>query len=246
MREDFRKIVEATRKILNESEALNECKCGGGKKSNCSCGSSCKKCNMKEEYLEEKHVHIPEKPDTMQSVCTKCGKEIEPSDRGSSDKWVLTKEEQLQEKWKGEHEIKKLDKYGKEEQSLSELKKKASALRSKPSRTASQSKELKRINFAIRARTGWGKVSEEEKFTDLPLNEEEEISQWIHEEVEDIVEAMTKKHFQMVADMLKEIPDMDKRQQLANHHSRVFAMSNPRYKKELFHKAAGTDPNKEN
>lgn len=72
---------------------------------------------------------------------------------------------QLKEKWAGDADIKKLDKYGKEQQSLAQLKSKQSALRSKKDRTDADSKELKRINFAIRARTGWGKAeSVSEKF----------------------------------------------------------------------------------
>ena len=64
----------------------------------------------------------------------------------------------LDEKWGGEADVKKLDKYGKEQRSLSDLRSKQKALRSKENRTPAESKELKRINFAIRARTGWGKA----------------------------------------------------------------------------------------
>lgn len=64
----------------------------------------------------------------------------------------------IDEKWSDEAKVKKLDKYGKEEKSLDQLKSKQKELRDKTDRTAEQSKELKRINFAIRARTGWGKA----------------------------------------------------------------------------------------
>ena len=56
------------------------------------------------------------------------------------------------EKWKGKSEIKKLDKYGKEEMTKAELCTKRDNLKNKKKRTAKQSKELKRINFAIRSR----------------------------------------------------------------------------------------------
>lgn len=64
----------------------------------------------------------------------------------------------LNEKWGGEAKVKKLNKYGKGEESMEDLKSKQSALRSKKERTPEESKELKRINFAIRARSGWGKA----------------------------------------------------------------------------------------
>lgn len=67
-------------------------------------------------------------------------------------------EHKVNEKWAGKQNIKKLDKYGKEEQSLDQLKSKQQQLRNKKDRTEQDSKELKRINFAIRARTGWGKA----------------------------------------------------------------------------------------
>jgi hypothetical protein len=34
-----------------------------------------------------KCIHIPHDSDKMQTICEKCGKEIEPKDRGSSDCW---------------------------------------------------------------------------------------------------------------------------------------------------------------
>ena len=55
--------------------------------------------------------------------------------------------ERLKEEWKGDPEIKQLDKYGKDE-----LCKKRNALKDKDSRTSGQSTELRRINFAIRSR----------------------------------------------------------------------------------------------
>ena len=61
-------------------------------------------------------------------------------------------EEPIVEKWKGKSEIKKLDKYGKEEMTKAELCDIRGNLKDKKKRTAKQGKELERINFAIRSR----------------------------------------------------------------------------------------------
>lgn len=66
----------------------------------------------------------------------------------------------LKEKWEDGGDIKKLDKYGKEQQPISALKSQAANLRDKEERSAADSKKLKQLNFAIRARTGWGKAKE--------------------------------------------------------------------------------------
>jgi hypothetical protein len=58
----------------------------------------------------------------------------------------------LNEKWKDDAEIKKLDKYGKEEMTKDQLCAKRDKLKAKEDRTAEESKELRRINFAIRSR----------------------------------------------------------------------------------------------
>jgi len=31
--------------------------------------------------------HVPSNPDALQTVCIKCSAEIEPTDRGSADRW---------------------------------------------------------------------------------------------------------------------------------------------------------------
>jgi len=54
-------------------------------------------------------------------------------------------------------------------------------------------------------------------------------------------EAMTKKHFQHVADTLKQIEDPKKRAEYAKHHSAIFQHSNPRFDHAKFMKAAGVD-----
>jgi hypothetical protein len=54
-------------------------------------------------------------------------------------------------------------------------------------------------------------------------------------------EAATRKDFRMVADLIKQIPDADKRKELAHHHSGIFKQQNPRFKHDVFCKACGVD-----
>ena len=61
----------------------------------------------------------------------------------------------------------------------------------------------------------------------------------IQEEVEPLDEAMTRKHFQMVADTIKANPDAKKRNELAAHHSEIFKKDNPRFDHKRFYAAAG-------
>lgn len=58
------------------------------------------------------------------------------------------------------------------------------------------------------------------------------------EEVEEIEEAVSRKHFQMVADVIKSHEDHDKRKELAQHHATIFAAQNPRFDRAKFMKAA--------
>lgn len=59
------------------------------------------------------------------------------------------------------------------------------------------------------------------------------------EEVEEIEEAVTRKHFQMVADLIKSHEDPAKRKELAQHHAEIFKQQNPRFDHAKFMKAAG-------
>lgn len=60
-------------------------------------------------------------------------------------------------------------------------------------------------------------------------------------EDETIGEGVSRKHFQQVADVIKAHPDPKKRQELAAHHSEIFARQNPRFDKHRFHKAADAE-----
>lgn len=68
------------------------------------------------------------------------------------------------------------------------------------------------------------------------------LDKQIQEQADMLFETMTRKHFQNVADTLKAIEDPKKRQELADHHAAIFKQSNPLFKADLFHKAAGTQP----
>ena len=52
-------------------------------------------------------------------------------------------------------------------------------------------------------------------------------------------ETMTRQHFQYVADMLKNIEDVTKRGEYAQHHSAIFQHFNPNFDHERFMQAAG-------
>ena len=60
-------------------------------------------------------------------------------------------------------------------------------------------------------------------------------------ESEKIDEAASRKDFRMVADLLKHIPDVDKRRELAQHHAEIFAQQNPRFSKEKFFNYIGLE-----
>ena len=66
-----------------------------------------------------------------------------------------------------------------------------------------------------------------ERDVDVPMGEEK------------LEEGPTRKDFQMVADLLKNIEDEDKKKELANHHADMFAKQNPRFDKSRFLSAVG-------
>jgi hypothetical protein len=57
---------------------------------------------------------------------------------------------------------------------------------------------------------------------------------------ETIEEAVSRKHFQQVADLIKGHESQEKRNELASHHASIFAKQNPRFDHGRFHKAAGS------
>ena len=57
---------------------------------------------------------------------------------------------------------------------------------------------------------------------------------------ETIEEAVSRKHFQQVADLIKGHESQEKRNELASHHAGIFSKQNPRFDHGRFHKAAGS------
>ena len=53
--------------------------------------------------------------------------------------------------------------------------------------------------------------------------------------------SVSRKHFQQVADLLRNIPDEAKRKEMAMHHASIFAQQNPRFDIQRFGQAAGVD-----
>lgn len=83
--------------------------------------------------------------------------------------WGKVKEEEktydiseaaVKEKWDAKMKTAKKDIGKWEGYSVADLKKRKKSLMDKESRTAAEQKEVKQINFAIRAKTSWGKISE--------------------------------------------------------------------------------------
>ena len=54
-------------------------------------------------------------------------------------------------------------------------------------------------------------------------------------------EAVSRKHFQQVADVIKSHPDQEKRNELAKHHADIFKKQNPRFDHGRFYSAAGAN-----
>jgi uncharacterized Zn-binding protein involved in type VI secretion len=68
------------------------------------------------------------------------------------------------------------------------------------------------------------------------------INMKAHDMLESTInEAATRKDFRMVADLIKNIPDAEKRKELAHHHAEIFKKQNPRFKHDVFCKACGLD-----
>jgi len=65
------------------------------------------------------------------------------------------------------------------------------------------------------------------------------------EEVEQVDEAVTRKHFQQVADLIKAHDNPGKRKELAQHHAEIFKQQNPRFDHGKFMKACNVNEWKE-
>jgi hypothetical protein len=56
-----------------------------------------------------------------------------------------------------------------------------------------------------------------------------------------VVEGVSRKHFQQIAELLRNIENADKRAELAHHHADIFAQQNPRFDRNKFFNAVGID-----
>ena len=85
----------------------------------------------------------------------------------------------------------------------------------------------------------------------LKAAQEEAEDEWASRDVDvpldesAIEEAASRKDFRMVADLLKNIDDADKRKELAQHHAGIFKQQNPRFDTDRFMKAAGLEEGNE-
>lgn len=70
----------------------------------------------------------------------------------------LFEDKSVSEKWKSETDTPKSEKGKYKEWTLEDLRAERTKLKDKKSKTADDSSKLREINFAIRAKTGWGKV----------------------------------------------------------------------------------------
>lgn len=73
----------------------------------------------------------------------------------------------ISEKWNNDYETPENKKGMWDGWSLADLHKEANKLRSKENHTAAESKRLKEVDFAIRAKTGWGKANEDISFDEI-------------------------------------------------------------------------------
>ena len=62
-----------------------------------------------------------------------------------------------------------------------------------------------------------------------------------YKDTSSLEETVSRKHFQQVADLLKNIPDPEKRKELALHHASIFKQQNPRFDIRRFAQAADVD-----
>lgn len=104
--------------------------------------------------LEDKKSKINEELKSLNAEDFEVKETVGPA---TLDEWVMQEENMLQEKWGKEVDIKQPGKY--KGWTLEKLKAARTKLKDKEERTTAESGKLKELNFAIRAKTGWGKVS---------------------------------------------------------------------------------------
>ena len=79
------------------------------------------------------------------------------------------------------------------------------------------------------------------KLASTPKGGEFELDGEEFKDTSSLEEAVSRKHFQQVADLLRNIPDEAKRKEMAMHHASIFKQQNPRFDMRRFAAAAGVD-----
>lgn len=100
-------------------------------------------------FLSEKTKEMASK---KQKKCKICGHEH------CECEMTADKEEKVEEKWSNPAFIPEKEKGKHSGKTIEELKSAREKLKAKKERTAAETSELKSINFAIRARTGWKSI----------------------------------------------------------------------------------------
>ena len=132
----------------------------------------------------------------------------------------------LCEKWDTEAKTNPKKKGMFDGKNASELKAEVARLRKKKNHTPAETTKMRELNYAIRAKTGWGKTNE----SDMESGKEVLMD-----------EGASRKHFRMVADTLKNVEDKKKRKELAQSHADAFKKMNPRFSHQKFYSACGLD-----
>ena len=79
------------------------------------------------------------------------------------------------------------------------------------------------------------------KLASTPKGGKFELGGEEHTDTSSLEETVSRKHFQQVADLLKNIPDPEKRRELAMHHASIFKQQNPRFDIRRFGQACDCD-----
>jgi Ca2+-binding EF-hand superfamily protein len=79
------------------------------------------------------------------------------------------------------------------------------------------------------------------KLASTPKGGEFELDGNEYKDTSSLEEQVSRKHFQQVADLLRNIPDEAKRKEMAMHHASIFKQQNPRFDMRRFAAAAGVD-----
>lgn len=82
-------------------------------------------------------------------------------------------------------------------------------------------------------------VKETQKILDAELAQQIQEVEAVVFKTKPVNEGFSKKHFELAAATLKDIPDKNKRKQLADEHAKTFKAANPLFSRSKFFRAAG-------